>query len=101
MRHAFAEEQSGIVLKNHGAALTRFSHGTVVAPTPAPERRPTLTTRYLPIAPGRALPSMARQVGGTGTGNGAWRLCRCGLSCRMFLLSRRPPLLHLCGVLFL
>ena len=46
MRHAFAEEQSGIVLKNHGAALTRFSHGTVVAPTPAPERRPTLTTRY-------------------------------------------------------
>ena len=69
--------------------------------TPTPERRPTLTTRYLPIAPGRALPSMARQVGGTGTGNGAWRLCRCGLSCRMFLLSRRPPLLHLCGVLFL
>ena len=57
--------------------------------TPAPERRPTLTTRYLPIAPDRALPSMARQVGGTGTGNGAWRLCRCGLSCRMFLLSRR------------
>ena len=30
-RHAFAEEQSGIVLKNHGAALTRFPHGTVVA----------------------------------------------------------------------
>ena len=31
VRHASAEEQSGIVLKNHGAALTRFSHGTVVA----------------------------------------------------------------------
>ena len=39
-RHASAEEQSGIVLKNHGAALTRFSHGTVVArPRPSGDRR--------------------------------------------------------------
>ena len=48
MRHAFAEEESGIVLKNHGAALTRVSHGTVVAPTPAPERPATDANHALP-----------------------------------------------------